>query len=45
MIRNLLGAVLVIIGAFIFQIGFVIMKEDMQESFARKFVEKFESAF
>lgn len=36
-IRKIVGAIIVIVGAFIFQIGFVIMPKDMQEIFAEKF--------
>lgn len=40
MIRNIIGSVIVILGAFIFQIGFVIMTDDMQEIFAEKFIDE-----
>ena len=40
MIRNIFGSIIVVVGAFVFQIGFILMTEDMQERFAKKFVEK-----
>ena len=44
-IRNIFGAIITIIGTFIFQIGFVLMTEDMQDSFAQKLVEKFSERY
>jgi hypothetical protein len=40
MIRNLIGTIIVVIGACIFRIGFNIMPEDTKDKIADKFVEK-----
>lgn len=43
-IRNLLGSLVVVTGAFIFQMGYFLMTEDMKNRFAQKFIEKLSDA-
>jgi hypothetical protein len=45
MIKNIIGSVFVVVGAFIFQIGYNIMDKNLQERFAKSFVEKIQNAF
>lgn len=45
MIRNLIGSVLVIVGAYMFQFGYMAMDENMKEKVARKFIENLEREF
>lgn len=41
MIRDFLGSVLVVIGAMIFQLGFLVMTKEMQDRFATRMVYHF----